>query len=210
MRIAHKQLQILNMPLLNSDPVFNKKLIAVLDNVIEKGHWEDTLFLQATGKKLREFRERLRNELDISEEETLKSQNPAHRYIQKKHMGQEGLLVFILIYCAEGTNIKQWEQVISTLATHSMTRPIYKNEEDVQSIIRTKENKHNDAYVALSIKESDISPPFTNKTPIDRYGNDLIVLKEGSVHHNNIEFFVHSSGRYIFQNGKLVKLEDFE
>lgn len=195
------------MPLLNSDPVFNKKLIAVLDNVIEKGHWEDTLFLQATGKKLREFRERLRNELDVSEV-TLESQSPTHRYLQKKAIGQEGLLVFILIYCTEGTNIRQWEQVISTLATHSMTRPIYKNEEDVQSIIRAKKTKHNDAYVALSIKETDISPPFSNKTPIDRFGKELIVLKEGSVHHSNIEFFVHSSGRYIFQNGKLVKLED--
>jgi intracellular multiplication protein IcmQ len=195
------------MALHDNDPVFNKKLISILDNVIEKGHWEDTLFLQATGKKLREFRERLKSELNLSSEESRPSSSPHHRYIKEKKTNQTSLLVFILIYCAEGTNLRQWETVINSLATHSMTRPIYKNESDVQTVIRGKANKQNDAYVALSITENDISPPFSAKIPVDRYGNELVVLKEGVVHQNNIEYFMHTSGRYIFQNGKLVRLE---
>lgn len=195
------------MPLLDNDPTFNKKLITILDNVIEKGHWDDTLFLQATGKKLREFRERLKNELNVSNKEEKPPSSQLHRYRKETKADQTSLLVFILIYCAEGTNLRQWEHVISSLATHSMTRPIYKNEADVQAVIRGKPNKQHDAYVALSITENDISPPFSTKIPVDRYGNELVVLKEGVVHQNNIEYFVHASGRYIFQNGKLVRLE---
>lgn len=198
------------MALLNSDPVFNKKLIAILDKVIEKGFWEDTLFLQATGKKLREFRERLKSQLVLPEEARV-SAGLHQRYVRARS-GAKGpsQLAFILIYCAEGTNIRQWETVISSLATHSMTRPVYKSEEDVQAVIRSKPNKQNDGYVALSITDHDISPPFNNKTPVDRHGNELIVLKEGVVHANNIEFFVHVSGRYSFQNNKLIRLEDTE
>jgi intracellular multiplication protein IcmQ len=196
------------MSLLKNDPVFNKRLVEILDEIIEKGHWENTLFLQATGKKLREFRERLKNELEFPTH--LQSSDEAtfiHRYKSTRKATDESHLVFILIYCSEGSNVKQWENVISSLAAHSMTRPIYKNESDVQSVLRSKPNKQNDGYLALSISKNDISPHFTKKVPVDRYGNELVVLREGSIRQENIEYFIHLSGRYIYQNGKLIQVE---
>ncbi len=194
------------MALSNNDFVFSKKLIELLDKIIEKGYWEDTLFLQAAGKKLREFRERLKNNLAVSAESAEEKGTLIHRYAQKK-ISTKTQLVFILVYSADGSNLRQWESVISSLAAHSMTRPIYKNEEDVQAVIRSKSNKENDAYIAFTITENDISPFFNNKVPVDRHGNELIVLKEGVIHPDNIEYFIHVSGRYIFQNGKLTHVE---
>jgi intracellular multiplication protein IcmQ len=197
------------MPLSNkNDSVFNKKLIAILDKIIEKGYWEDTLFLQAAGKKLRELRERLKGDLDISEGPFEEEPTLIHRYTSKKTAtSHKTQLVFILLYSAEGNNLKQWENIINSLTAHSMTRPIYKNETDVQAVIRNKSNRQNDAYIAFAITENDISPPFNNKTPVDRYGNELIVLKEGVIHPNDVEYFIHSSGRYLFQTGKLIRVE---
>lgn len=197
------------MPLPNNDPIFNKKLIAILDKIIEKGFWEDTLFLQAAGKKLRELRERLKNDLDVSTESP-ETSTLFHRYTQRKIVTDKAQLVFILIYSAEGGNLKQWENIISSLTAHSMTRPIYTNEADVQAVIRSKPNKENDAYLAFSITDNDISPPFNNKVPVDRYGNELVVLKEGVIHSENVEYFVHVSGRYFFQSGKLVRIENVD
>lgn len=195
------------MPLPNNDPVLNKKLIEILDKIIEKGHWEGTLFLQAAGKKLRELREHLKANLDVSTEPT-ESPSLLHRYRQTKTTLNKANLVFILIYSAEGGNLKQWETIINSLATHSMTRPIYRNESDVQAVIRSKPNKQNDAYIAFSITADDINPPFNNKPSVDRYGNELVVLKEGVIHSDKVEYFIHTSGKYFFQNGKLIRIEN--
>lgn len=195
------------MSLLRNDPNFNKRLIEILDEIIEKGHWEDTLFLQVTGKKLREFRERLKNELELpSAVQSLESTHP-HAHLSKQQTAQNHR-VFILLYCSEGNNLKQWENVINSLESHSMTRPIYKNETDIQTVIRNKSNKQNDAYIALNISENDISPHFTTKISVDRYGNELIVLREGAIKLENIAHFMHISGYYIFQDGKLIHIDN--
>lgn len=199
------------MSLIHNDPTLNKKLVEILDDIIEKGNWENTLFLQATGKKLRDFRERLKNELEFPRETENIEPTLIHRYSQKSKSAksiEKNQLAFILIYCSEGNALKQWENVINSLATHSMTRPIYKNEADVQSVIKHKSNKQNDGYIALAISEKDISEPFNNKSPVDRHGNELIVLKEGAVRPENIEYFIHLDKYYIIQNKKLIRVEN--
>ena len=86
-----------------------------------------------------------------------------------------------------------------------ISRPIYADEEDIKALIRTKENKINEAYVSMYISQSDILPLPADKIPVDKLGKPLITLKDKSLSLDNINRFVHESGSYQYSQGRLVK-----
>ncbi len=174
------------------------KILKALDETIATGPWDYNLFFKGIGKQLLEARERFVRELGLE----------GHKN------GDKGLAdeaeaafieVYVSLYQAEGANISKWQTVVNTLAGYNLTRPVYKNETDVVEAIRSKEFKQNDAYVAVKILKADITQPFTESPPVDRYGHELLVLREGAVRQENISRFVHMSGEYEFRNNTLVK-----
>lgn len=174
------------------------KILQALDETIAKGPWEHNLFFKGVGKKLLEARERFVRELGLEDH----TENKTEIVDESAKTFTE---VYVSLYQAEGTNISKWQTVVNTLAGYNLTRPVYKKEEDIQKAIRSKEFKQNDAYVVVKVLTSDIMPPLTEKPPLDRHGHELLVLKEGAVHQENISRFVHSSGDYIFSNKVLIK-----
>lgn len=191
------------MPLSKEEFDASLRVLKSLDEAIEKGPWEASLLLKGIGKKLREARERFIRNLQL-EEYANKEQ------IEKSNTEEQFILVYISLYQAEGANINKWQSVVNTLAGYNVTRPVYQTEQDVQTAIRTKEFKQNDAYVIVRILKDDIRPYFSEKPPVDRLGHPLLVLREGSIKLENVTEFVHQSGRYLFKNGILIKQQPKE
>ena len=86
-----------------------------------------------------------------------------------------------------------------------ISRPIYADEEDVKAVLKTKENKQNEAYVAIYINQSDILPLPPDKASVDKLGKVLLSLKDKTLNLDNISRFVHLSGVYRYANGRLIK-----
>jgi intracellular multiplication protein IcmQ len=191
------------MVAINHERELDHELIKILDQMIEEGKWESSLFLQATVSELRKMRENFATELNVHESQ----QETQHADAMAQQKSSEDLTeVYMALYAANGKDIKRWEQVLNSLTRHSVSRPIYKTEEDVKDVIRAKDLSVNDAYIAIYIHKTDIIPPPNDKIPQDRYGHGLLVLRHGAIRIENITRFIHDSGVYTFKGGMLIKM----
>ena len=178
------------------------RLLKALDTAISEGSWDGGLFFQAAGKKLRDIRDRIKDlDIDIGAEAS-----PASTAVTTV-MKYSGLIdVYVSLYCSEGNNINRWETILTTISRQAITRPIYKKEKDVREVISAKDSKINDAYIIAYVSENSITKTLSGKPLLDRFGHELTVLKENSIIVDNIAKFIHVSGEYTYEKGKLVKL----
>ncbi len=186
---------------MDEDTKINLELIKILDTAISEGKWDGGLFFQAAGKKLRDLRDRIKSEtnIDVAQPVTQATVSTVMKY--------SGLIdVYVSLYCAEGTNINRWENILATISRQAITRPIYKKEKDVRDVISAKESKINDAYIIAYVNENSITKTLSGKPLVDRFGHELLVLKENSIIVDNIAKFIHSTGEYTYEKGKLLKL----
>jgi intracellular multiplication protein IcmQ len=170
-----------------------------------KGNWDGSLLYQAIGKKLRGFSEELKKELNIEPNDSIPVTPTEMMDIIKQKSGL--VEIYISVYCTEGRNLKKWELVLSNLLRQIVSRPIYKREKDIRDVIQSKENPFNDAYLVAYITEMDIlKPSFRDKALLDRFGHELIRLKEASLKPENLTKLVHQTGEYSYRKGILTKL----
>lgn len=176
-------------------------LIKTLNEAIENGPWEDSNFLRVVGKNLREIRDNFIRQVGLNPEE--KARSALNALQRNLHNDQQ--LVFVSLYSSEGQNLQSWERIIANLQRQIISRPIYAEEADIENLIKSKEKKINEAYVAIFINQGDllILPP--DKTPQDKLGRPLITLKDKAINLDNITRFVHLSGVYTYLKGRLVK-----
>ncbi len=188
---------------MDEDTKYSLELIRALDQMIADGNWEGGLFFQAAGKKLRALSTELKTELQLTEE-AQPSAVEVIDYVKQK----SGLVeIYISVYCIEGRNIKKWENVLANLPRQVVSRPVYKREKDIKDTINTKENPVNDAYVVTYVTDMDIlKPSFRDKALVDRFGHELLRLKENAVKPENITKLVHVTGEYAYRKNMLTKL----
>lgn len=172
------------------------KIIAAFDKALEAGDWESTLFFKALGKRLRELREFVVKEL---------SESPVAIESTKDILAKEGYIpVYISIYQADGGNLEKWRNTIRVVAEHIISRPVYREEEHVRALIRSKAEQRREGYVIALVKENDILPPYAGKPQLDRFNHEMINLKEGSVKLANIIEFVHEDKRHLLREGEFI------
>lgn len=177
-------------------------ILAALDEAIETGPWEESNFLRVIGKNLQEIRDKFASHLSSEYPDTPKLETPTvHRAVQ--HPGQKE--IFISLYSSEGDNMQCWERLLANLPRQIISRPIYPDEEGVQYFIKSKENKLNEAYVAIYIHETDLLNMPQDKMPVDKFGKGLLCLKDRAICLENITRFVHVTGTYHYVKGRLVK-----
>ena len=182
---------------------YNLDIIRALDKLIAEGHWEGGLFFQAAGKQLRDLSAQLKEELQIDTD--AQTAATEMKDLVKQHSGL--VEIFISVYNADGRNIGKWELVLSNLIKQLISRPIYKREKDIKDSINAKENPINDAYAVAYINEMDIlTPSFRDKKPLDRYGHELLIIKENGLKPENITKLVHLTGEYTYHKGSLHKI----
>ncbi len=168
-------------------------ILQSIENALEKGPWEESNFLRAIGKNIRDMRDSLAQEI---EETYTGSANALSKKVFEAHRAETLKEVFIALYSSDGIHLNSWERIIFNLPKQTIARPIYDDEESVRTFIKSKENKFNEAYVALYIDEKDILKLSTDKISLDRFGKPLIALKDRAVHLENIKYF--SKFYYIF------------
>ena len=177
-------------------------ILKALDDAIGQGPWDESNFLRVIGKNLREIRDGFANQLHAPVHEKLKIASHLANRVALRSGQQE---IFIALYSSNGTNIQSWERILMNLPKQMISRPVYDNEDDIRALIKTKENKDNEAYVSMYISQSDILAISADKTPIDKRGKRLLTLKDKSLSLDNINRFVHTSGIYQYTQGRLVR-----
>ena len=181
----------------------NEAILKALNDAIEKGPWEKSNFLKVIGKNLIEVRDAYLSQLGASSQAQLKAESHLANRIALRSGQQE---VYVSLYSADGSNIQSWERIVANLPRQMISRPIYADETDIKSIIKTKENKQNEAYVAIYINQSDILPLSSDKAPVDKLGKMLLSLKDKTLNLDNISRFVHMSGIYRLERNRLIKM----
>lgn len=184
------------------------EVLKALNDAIEGGPWEKSLFLTGIGKKLNDIRARFIQDLDL--EEILAKSTAAQTAAAQPLEDTESTEVYVSLYQAEGANINKWAAVVTSIAQLSINRPVYKNAEDANAAIRAKTYQTNDAYAAVKIRRADILKPVDGKVPLDRSGRELLVLREGAIRSANVTLFTHVSGQYRYANGGLIKIAGIE
>lgn len=180
----------------------NKAILDALNKAIDTGPWEESNFLKTIGANLCSIRDKFINVL--GEMPNLENGIPR---VGRHHEDEVHQEVFIALYSSEGNNMQAWERILSNLPRQIISRPVYADESGVQSIIKTKTNKINEAYVAIGISQSSILNLPQDKIPIDKLGNPLLSIKDRSLNMENISRFVHYSGTYNYVKGRLFKKE---
>ncbi|KTD19366.1 IcmQ protein [Legionella lansingensis] len=180
-------------------------ILKALDDAIEKGPWDESNFLRAIGRNLREIRQNFANQIGSGQDQQTQIKKESGFFASQGSQRTEQQEVFIALYSTEGNNIQAWERLLANLPRQMISRPIYADEQDVKNLIKAKANKVNEAYVAAYINQSDILSIAADKIPTDRFGKPLLSLKDRSLSLDNITRFVHLSGVYHYVKGRLVK-----
>ena len=181
-----------------------KEFLAALDKAIASGSWDETNFVLILGRKLREMRTNLAEDIAKFEDKKDFSADFLSKNLAMKNSLQE---VFISLYSLDGVKLQTWEQIIINLRKQMVSRPVYATEKDVIAIIKTKEKKINEAYVSVFINKEDILNIPVDKAPVDKLGQNMLVLKDNAISLDHINYFAHITGKYRYSNGKLYIIE---
>jgi intracellular multiplication protein IcmQ len=176
-------------------------ILKILDDLVEQGGWESSAFLRVIGKKLQAIRDDASTRIASYRPDNAKITSHLANRVALRNGQQE---IFVALYSSDGANIQSWERILGNLPKQMISRPIYASEEDVNQAIRAKDNKINEAYVAIYVNQNDLLS-MGDKTPQDRFGKSLLTLKDKSLNLENINRFVHVSGIYQYASGRLVK-----
>src|ERR1700722_13594354 len=140
----------------NTDLQRNQAILQALDEAIEEGPWDVTVFFQAIRNKLIEIRDQFEVETGLSEED---SSSASHATLFSNMAKRHGMMeVFILLYNADGSSIPKWENILRSISSQIISRPVYRREADAKSALRVASNRMNEAYVSVFIKEDQILP----------------------------------------------------
>jgi hypothetical protein len=151
------------------------------------------------GDRFRFVRDRLAELLDQLEKH-VKSTAPAAEKVYGGAMLEDEALVYVYLYNAQGILVNTWQKIITPklFFEYSVNRPIYADQEGIDSTLRQKANKVQHGYLTVIMKKVDILASDTKDTA----GNTVVKIREGSLKfdrlvsftHNDIEYTVNEEG----------------
>ena len=181
----------------------NEAILKALDEAIQNGPWDKSNFLRALGKNLSDIRENFVRHMSTLSQAQIKTQAQTASRMALRTEQQE---VFISLYSSDGTNLQSWEKIIVNLPRQMISRPIYSCEDHVKTVIKSKENKQNEAYIAIYVNKTDIINLSSDKAMVDKMGHPLITVKDKTLVLENISRFTYYDGVLQFNQGHLVAL----
>lgn len=189
------------MPKKDSGTRVGKRLLKVLDNLINGGEWGSSLFLSTIRKRIQNLRDET---YKILQEETSSEIQLDLQKDKFKQPVKEGYFrLYILLYQTEGGKLLNWQYALRTLLEYSVSRPTYNDVNYVKELIRTKPNVERYGYAVVDVAKGDL---YTQEQPVkDSLGHEMVVLKEGAIKRENIIGFVHANKKqYGFIDGELI------
>lgn len=175
------------------------KILTVLNDAADNQVWQQSNFLRVIGKQLQQIRDTFKNMMssDFSGNQAVKAPPTTEDL--------KNIPVFISLYSMKGMDLKTWEHILLNLPAQLVARPIYTNEQNVITAIKSKNNPDNEAYIGVTIPIDNIFKLSEDKTPLDKLKQPLLTIKGRPLSNKYEGVFVHSTGRYRYANGKLVK-----
>lgn len=181
----------------------SKALAQLISDLLATGNWDASLFLRTAAQKL----QKIQSDAEALAKRFEKKIVPEGELVHQNKLKQGYIIVYISVYQSDPYNLSKWETTLKSIREYSITRPIYRSQDHVAEAIRSKQGT-NEGFVSIYIKENDIIPPYAGKTIQDRWGHELLTIREGCLLPENIIEFVHVGRRYSFKNGKLLLKSD--
>jgi hypothetical protein len=154
--------------------------------------------------QLKALHEKMQDKLNILQNRSDKAAAAAS--LAEESLAKHEMLVYVHLFNVHGKTLRTWQQLLSSKALfeHSVNRPIYEKEEQIEKILRRKVDQNQQAYLVVAIQKTDVMPDKSDKTPQDP---PIIKLKQGALLAPNIKMFVHNSKKYrLNKDGILVPL----
>jgi Dot/Icm secretion system protein IcmQ len=184
----------------NSDKIkLNQRLIDLMEEIFGSCDWESSLLLHNIKSELQEHMDTLLEQ----REQLLEIAAPATTKLATLKPNQR--VIYVTLYQVDGYSMPKWSQRLSSLERYNLSRPVYGSEEEVQKALRSRGYPVTEAYVSV-IVDKDMVRSLDNPAK-DRWGQELISLKEKAVKQSNILQFVHSHKHYNFVDNALVEEE---
>jgi len=110
-------------------------------------------------------------------------------------LAEDEILVYIYLFNAQGVSLKNWQNLLlpRALVDHSVNRPIYAKQKDIEQVIRSKPNKAQHSYLVVKIKKADV---LQSEDLCDQQDFPLLRVKHGALETDKIKEFVHNGRKY--------------
>ncbi len=184
-----------------------EKLIQLIRDVIQQD--ADLRTKYGVADKFRFVRDRLNGLLTHLEEQANSLKKQEERSLPSETHSVDHTLVYVYLYNAQGTILRTWQTLLTprVFYEYSVNRPIYQEKNHIESLIRTKTNKQQHAYLTVKINQADV---VSNKNAVgkDAVGNPILKIREGSLRFENFVAFTHNGHDYkLNAQGEFVKKE---
>lgn len=118
-------------------------------------------------------------------------------------LAEDAVKVYISLYQADGYDMEAWQAQIASVASYSVGRPIYKDQECVEQAIRQRMKQSAEAYVVAIVPKSAIVSSVGAGLGF-KHSDGRIHLHSGVLRKEHIVEFVHSGRRYRYIDGQLI------
>jgi hypothetical protein len=125
-------------------------------------------------------------------------------------VGSDEVVVYVHLFNAHGATLSSWRNMLipKVFYEYSVNRPVYSDKSQIESVVNSKANKAQHGYIAVAVKMEDVLKPIQATLQKDSYGNDLLKVKEGSLHFSRLILFMHNGiGYSVSEKGELIKKE---
>lgn len=159
------------------------------------------------GEKFRFVRDRLQVVLEQLEKhiDTMKTEE---KKVVEGALSDE-VLVFVYLYNTQGLVLQTWFNMVTPkrFYEYSVNRPIYLERAHVESLVRSKSNKSQHAFLTFAAKQVDIVQ--SEDSPKDVLGNRVVKVRDGALSAEKFISFTHNEQDYVInEQGTLTKKLD--
>lgn len=176
------------------------RLIEAIDQALMQGQWDVSPVFRNIRKRLLALRALIQTELTVVQSVTGDDQSHDGLLQAEGVWSQKGYeIIYLALYQMQGHKIELWVNALANLKEYCVTRPAYKQESHVRELVDSKRSR-NEAYVKVWVKTEDI----TSAVAVDRFGHEVVTIREGSARPEHIIEFVHDHERYSFRENQLV------
>lgn len=147
------------------------------------------------------------NQLDVEKQRA--NQDEVDFKSQAHVLKDDEAIVFVYLYNAHGAYLSTWEKLLSekALNEHSVNRPVYAHEDDVDVLLRNKNHLENHAIIEAKINKEFITLPAGKSSLRDIHGGVLLRLQQGALKpHNILHLRLNGKVYQLNHQGKLFEI----
>lgn len=123
---------------------------------------------------------------------------------ENKEEEEKFTLVYVSLFCVSG-ELKDWEKILHNIDKQVISRPILTSEDEMKTLLRSKENLQKQGYAVLKLLEKNvIRQQSADRASQNEFGHELVSIKDSRIDAEVIEYFVHENHQYVLEHGLLV------